>query len=181
VLRRIVILSLVMGAAVGVRSAAAQMPSIPPGYTAYQIEAPGVGAPPLPLKFEGDRLVTTEEIAPFFSIPESHVTSDRIEATFIFEGTDRVRLRAVRHGDAFAGIIYGRDEEGAGFGLPVVFRPLESEVEIEPDLTVFASAPGISRVEILAPEGSLKAGEAILVVSSPSVSESRSAMLIRRS
>src|SRR5688572_32050438 len=119
-----------MGAAVGVLSAAAQMPPIPPGYTAYQIEGPGIGAPPLPLKIEGDKLLAPPEIAMFFSVPESNVTEDRVQATFVF-GSETARLTAVRDGDVFAGFIFGRDEQDEGNGIPVTFTPVGQEATLE--------------------------------------------------
>ena len=51
-------LPLVLPLSAGVSSA--QTPEIPPGYTAYQILGPGINAPPLPFKIEGERLLTPE-------------------------------------------------------------------------------------------------------------------------
>jgi hypothetical protein len=110
------------------------------------------------MKFEGDKLVTTPEIEPFFSIPESHVTADRVEATFNLGG-DLARFRGVRRGDAFAGFIFGRESDGLGFGVPVSFTPVGGGAALEPDLSVFATAPGVARIEIVPGNAEVKAGE----------------------
>ena len=57
----------------------AQGPEIPPGYTAYQIEGPGIGAPPLPFRIDGDRLVAPE--GSIVTVLESEIDGDRATAT----------------------------------------------------------------------------------------------------
>ena len=80
--------------------ARAQAPEIPPGYTVYQVLGPGIDAPPLPFKIEGDRLVAPE--GGMVTVTGGRVTEDRIDVTMDVPGAT-VRFLGTRDGDAFTG------------------------------------------------------------------------------
>ncbi len=127
---------------------------IPPGYTAYQIIAPGIGAPPLPFRIEGDRFVSPEgALVPVLS---SHLTEDRAEFVVQPPGENPARFVGIRRGDVFEGLLTIPEDHVA---FPTIFAPVGREVADQADLSALATAPGISRIEIVPAGTSVKAGE----------------------
>jgi hypothetical protein len=151
---RVALLTFTVLAACAAGPLLAQAPEIPPGYTAYQVVAPGVGVPPLPFKIEGDRFLAPE--GSLVQIGESHVTETRATFVILPPGDSPARFVGIRKGDVFEGIIIIEEERVA---IPAVFAPVDVEVAGPPDLAAFASAPGISRVEIVPAGATVKAGE----------------------
>ena len=149
---RILLPTLAVLAFLAARAALAQNPEIPPGYTAYQIVAPGIGAPPLPFRIEGDKLLTPEGSP--LQVTSSHLTEDRATFEVLPPGESPAKFVGIRKGDVFEGIVILDD----GVAIPAVFAPLDHEVAGPPDLSAFASAPGISRMEIVPAGSTLKAG-----------------------
>lgn len=134
---------------------AQEAPPIPEGFTAYQLQGPGIGAPPLPFRIEGDRIIAPE--GGMVSITESSVTPDRLSMTL--ETPDgQARFLGVREGEVFSGFLFLEGEEQRGV-VPVSFVPVGSQGSLEPDASVFASAPGISRMEVVPGNVTLKSGE----------------------
>ncbi|MFN2382969.1 MAG: LVIVD repeat-containing protein [Gemmatimonadota bacterium] len=137
---------------------AQEMPEIPAGFTGYVISGPGINAPPLPFRIEGDRMVSPEGPG-IVTITESHLTADRLSMT-IQTPQGPARYVAVREGDAFAGLLFiENDGDGGREVAPVTMVPMGQETSLKPDLAVFASAPGISRVEIVPGGVTLASGE----------------------
>ncbi|HKY61027.1 MAG TPA: hypothetical protein VJP59_08450 [Gemmatimonadota bacterium] len=133
----------------------AQTPEIPEGYTAYQVLGPGINAPPLPFKIEGERLVAPE--GGMVTVTGGRVTDDRIDITMDVPGGE-VRFMGAREGDAFAGysFLVSDDERDV---VPLTMTPVGQETDFAPDPGVLASAPGISRVDIVPGDVTLAAGE----------------------
>jgi hypothetical protein len=146
--------SLFLLAAASAANALAQAPEIPPGYTAYQIVAPGIGAPPLPFKIEGDKLLSPEGSP--VQVLSSHLTEDRATFEILPPGESPARFVGIRKGPVFEGLIIIAEERAA---IPATFAPADQEVAGPPDLSSFASAPGISRVEVVPASATVKAGE----------------------
>jgi hypothetical protein len=159
VIHRIALAALVLACSLpATRPAHAQQIPIPEGYTAYRLEGPGIGAPPLPFKIEGERLSAPPELAMFLAVTESQVTADRVTAS-LQTPQGPARLVAVREGDVFAGFLLGVEPDGDRFGVPVTFTPVDQETTMRPDLAAFGSAPGVSRIEIVPGDVAIKAGE----------------------
>ncbi|MGH7556186.1 MAG: hypothetical protein ACREMD_00090 [Gemmatimonadota bacterium] len=133
----------------------AQSPDIPEGYTAYAILGPGVNAPLLPFRIEGDRLVTPE--GGMVTVIESRLTDDRIDMTLDVPG-GTARFLGIREGDAFAGYMF-LVSDGERDLVPITLTPAGREADVVPDPGVLASAPGISRVDIVPSEAILDPGE----------------------
>ncbi len=130
-----------------------QEPEIPAGFTAYQIVAPGIGVPPLPFKIEGDRFLAPE--GSLVQIGESHLTETRATFEILPPGDSPARFVGIRKGDVFEGLLMVPDMRLA---VPATFAPVGQEVAGLPDLSPLASAPGISRVEVVPGDATLKAG-----------------------
>ncbi len=133
----------------------AQTPNVPPGYTAYQFLGPGVNAPPLPFKIEGERLVAAE--GGMVTVTGGRVTEDRIDVTLEIPG-GTARFIGSRQGDAFAGYLFQVQDTERDF-IPITMTPVGQETDWAPDPRALASAPGILRVEVVPGEVSLDAGE----------------------
>ena len=133
----------------------AQTPEIPAGYTAYQILGPGIDAPPLPFKIEGDRLVAPE--GGMVTVTGGRVTEDRIDVTMDVPGAT-VRFLGTRDGDAFTGYSFLVSEDDRDM-IPLTMTPIGKETDFAPDPGILAKAPGISRVEVVPGEATLEAGE----------------------
>ena len=146
-------LPLVLPLSAGVSSA--QTPEIPPGYTAYQILGPGINAPPLPFKIEGERLLTPE--GGMVTVTGGGVTDDRIDVTMDVPGAT-VRFLGTRDGDAFVGYSFLVSEDERDM-IPLTMTPVGQQTEFAPDPSVLAKAPGISRVEVVPGGVTLEAGE----------------------
>ena len=135
----------------------AQSPDIPPGYTAYQILGPGINAPPLPFKIEGDRMLTPE--GGMVTVTGGGVTDDRIDITMDVPGAT-VRFMGTRVGDAFTGYSFlVSDDDDERDMIPLTMTPVGQETDFAPDPSALASAPGISRVEVVPGGATLEAGE----------------------
>lgn len=127
----------------------------PEGFTMYSIEGPGINAPPLPFKIEGDQFVAPE--GGMVTVTESHLTDDRVDFKLQVPGAD-VHYVGVRDGEVFAGfgfVLEGDQRDVA----PVSFIPVGQTAAIEPDPSMFASAPGISRIEVVPGEATLEPGQ----------------------
>jgi hypothetical protein len=133
----------------------AQTPEIPPGYTAYQVLGPGINAPPLPFKIEGERLVAPE--GGMVTVTGGRVTEDRIDVTMDVPGAT-VRYIGSREGDAFAGFSFLVSDQDRDM-IPLTMTPIGQEAEFAPDPGILATAPGISRVEVVPGGIALEAGE----------------------
>ncbi len=132
----------------------AQGPEIPPGYTAYQIEGPGIGAPPLPFRIDGDRLIAPE--GSLVTVLESRIDGDR--ATVTFETPmGPANFVGRRVGDAFAGVMFIEMENNRD-ATPVTMTPSGGERPTV-DWQEFATAPGVSRIEVVPGDVSVEAGE----------------------
>lgn len=139
----------------GAAPSLAQAPAIPPGYTAYTIAGPGVNAPPLPFRIEGDRLLAPEES--MVTIQESQLSEDRAQITMEGPGIV-VRFIGVRRGDEFSGFGFITGEGERDF-VPLTITPANREPTIEPDPAVFASGEGVSRIEVVPGDATIDAGE----------------------
>ncbi|HET6343027.1 MAG TPA: hypothetical protein VFG78_12695, partial [Gemmatimonadota bacterium] len=133
----------------------AQTTDVPPGYTVYQILGPGVNAPPLPFKIEGDRLVAPE--GGMVTVTGGRVTEDRIDVTMEVPGAT-VRFLGTRDGDAFTGYSFLVSEDDRDM-IPLSMTPVGQETDFTPDPGILATAPGISRVEVVPGGVTLQAGE----------------------
>ncbi|MGH7572543.1 MAG: LVIVD repeat-containing protein [Gemmatimonadota bacterium] len=133
----------------------AQSPETPEGYTAYQLLGPGINAPPLPFRIEGDRMVAPE--GSMVTVTESRLTDDRIEMTLDVPG-GTARFLGARQGDAFAGYMFIVSDDERDMA-PVTLTPAGREADLAPDPGILASAPGISRVEVVPSEATLDPGE----------------------
>ena len=133
----------------------AQTPDIPPGYTAYQILGPGINAPPLPFKIEGERLIAPE--GGMVTVTGGRVTEDRIDVTMDVPGA-AVRFIGTRDGDAFTGYSFMVSDDDRDV-IPLTMTPVGRETDFAPDPGILATAPGISRVEVVPGGAILEAGE----------------------
>ncbi|MCK5439399.1 MAG: hypothetical protein KAI97_05620, partial [Gemmatimonadetes bacterium] len=127
----------------------------PEGFTMYAIQGPGINAPPMPFKIEGDKFISPE--GGMVTVTESHLTEDRVDFKLQVPGAD-VHYVGVRDGDVFAGfgfVLEGDQRDMA----PVSFIPVGQTATIEPDPSMFASAPGISRVEVVPGGATLEPGQ----------------------
>lgn len=133
----------------------AQTVEIPAGYTAYLIEGPGINAPPLPFRIEGERLVTPE--GGIVGVTESRIGTER--ATFTLETPDGpAKFVGRRVGDAFAGFLF-IVEEGNRDAVALTITPAGTE-RPEVRYAEYASAPGVSRIEVVPGGITIEAGEA---------------------
>jgi hypothetical protein len=132
-------------------------PAIPEGFTAYMISGPGINAPPLPFRIEGDHLTMPDDPNGIVSITESRIEGSRM--TMTLETPDGpARIVAVRDGDAFAGYLF--IEEGDERGVaPITMVPAGGSTTLEPGPELFATASGISRVEVVPGGITLASGE----------------------
>ncbi len=131
-------------------------PEIPEGYTAYQLLGPGINAPPLPFRVEGDRMVAPE--GGMITVQESRLEGDRLDMTLDVPG-GTARYVARRHGDAFAGFMMFYMGEGERDVAPVSLIPTGGDESLRPDPGAFAAAPGVSRIEVVPADARLEAGE----------------------
>jgi hypothetical protein len=128
---------------------------IPEGYTAYLITGPGINAPPLPFRIEGDRLVMPEN--EIVSLTESRIDGNRMSMTLETPGGP-ARIVAIRDGDAFAGYVFIEEDGERGFA-PITMVPEGGRTSLEPSPELFATAPGISRLEVVPGGITLASGE----------------------
>lgn len=128
---------------------------VPEGFTAYQLLGPGINAPPLPFRIEDDRMMTPED--GMVTVTESRIAGDRLDMTLEVPG-GTARYLAIRHGDAFTGfmLLYIGEERDMA---PVSLVPVGGDESLRPDPAAFASAPGVSRVEVVPGDARLEAGE----------------------
>ncbi|MBW3661178.1 MAG: hypothetical protein KY397_06040, partial [Gemmatimonadetes bacterium] len=128
---------------------------IPEGYTAYQILGPGINAPPLPFRIEGERMTTPEDGV--VSVTQSRLEGDRLDMTLEVPG-GTARYLARRHGESFAGYMFlymGEERDVA----PVSMVLVGGDESLRPDAATFTSAPGVSRIEVVPGDAELEAGE----------------------
>jgi hypothetical protein len=130
-------------------------PAIPEGFTAYMITGPGINAPPLPFRIEGDHFVMPENA--IVSLTESRIDGDRMSMTIETPGGP-ARIVAIRDGDAFAGYVFIEEDGERGFA-PITMVPEGGHTSLEPGPELFATAPGISRVEVVPGGIALASGE----------------------
>ena len=116
--------------------ARAQAPEIPPGYTVYQVLGPGIDAPPLPFKIEGDRLVAPE--GGMVTVTGGRVTEDRIDVTMDVPGAT-VRFLGTRDGDAFTASILSEIGIDASKHKPRTLQELEEWEGLNFDLIISLS------------------------------------------
>ncbi|MDX1661365.1 MAG: hypothetical protein R3326_06200 [Gemmatimonadota bacterium] len=135
--------------------APAQQPGVPDGFTVYQLLGPGVGAPPVPFRIEGDRITTPP--GGMISVVESRLDDGRLDMTLDLPGGTG-RYLARRHGNAFAGYMMLFIGETRDL-VPLSMVPVGGDEGLRPDPTAFSTAPGISRIEVLPDDARLEAGE----------------------
>lgn len=153
--RRSSFLMLILALGLAGNAAAQDAPAIPAGYTAYIISGPGVNAPPLPFRIEGDHLVMPEN--QIVSIVESKIEGNRM--TMTLETPDGpARMVARRDGDAFVGYVFIDGEEDRN-AVPITMVPEGGGTTLEPGPELFAAAPGISKVEVVPGGITLASGE----------------------
>ncbi|HUF58103.1 MAG TPA: hypothetical protein VMR89_01235 [Actinomycetota bacterium] len=150
------ILALFLALGLANTALAQDAPDIPAGFTAYTISGPGIGnAPPRPFRIEGDHLVMPDDSNAVISI--GRIEGNRLTAKFVQPGGP-TRFIAVREGDAFVG--YWFIEEGDNRGVnQVSLVPAGGHTTLELDHELLASAPGISRVEVVPGGITLASGE----------------------
>lgn len=137
-------------------NANAQQATIPEGYTPYTISGEGIGGfPPVPFKIEDDRVTTPE--GAMLQIAESSLTEDRIE--LMFETPfGPAKFSGTRDGDRFQGLLFNLDPSSR-WAIPVNLRPASEPAAAFPTFDQFASAPGVSRIEIVPGSADLPSGE----------------------
>jgi hypothetical protein len=133
---------------------AQQAPTVPAGYTPYVLQGAGVNTPPLPLKVEGDRIVAPE--GGMVTVTDSRLTGDRVSMT-LETPMGSMSFVGVRDGDVFAGFMFQRGERPCA--TPVSLVPAGRQTDLALDPIVLATAHGISRVEIVPGNVTLKSGE----------------------
>lgn len=136
-------------------TARAQGIEIPEGFTAYQLLGPGINAPPLPFRIEGDRMATPE--GGMVTVVESRIEGGRLDMTMEVPG-GTARYVADRRGDAFSGFMF-LDMQGERDVLPVQMIPQGEDEGPTPDPAAFATGPGVSRIEVVPGDARLEAGE----------------------
>jgi hypothetical protein len=136
-------------------TARAQQPTVPAGFTAYVVQGEDVNIPPLHLRIEGDRIVAPE--GDMFSILESHLTDDRITMTMTTP-VGPIGFIGVREGDAFTGYFLNRNEQ-RGASLVTLVPAGQHAADGAPDPSRLSSGPGVSRVEIVPGNMTLKSNE----------------------
>ena len=152
-MRRSILLS-AAGCLMVAGTARAQQPAaIPAGFTTYIVQGEDINVPPLPLRIEGDRILTPE--GGMLSILESHLTDDRITMT-METPMGPIGFVGVRSGDAFTGYFLNRNERGAAL---VTLEPAGREADRAPDPRLLSSGEGVSRVEIVPANVTLKSDE----------------------
>ncbi len=122
-------------------------PTIPTGYTPYQLIGEGINAPPMPFKIEGDKITTPEGPGTFVRVTGSQIADDRARMEFDTPFGPG-RFIGMREGDALLGLWFSLGEE-TRFVLPVALVPVGQEAPVEPNFEMFRSAPGISRVDVV--------------------------------
>ncbi|HEX6207186.1 MAG TPA: hypothetical protein VF058_02395, partial [Actinomycetota bacterium] len=133
----------------------AQQPVIPPGYTAYRISGPGIsGVPPLPFRIEGDRLVAPE--GSLVSVTASALTADRVRLSLVTPDGPATFV-GLRDGEAFAGFLLQEGEQR--WAMPMTFVPAGQETALAPDTGLLGSGEGVSRVEIVPANVTLRSNE----------------------
>ncbi|HUF89934.1 MAG TPA: hypothetical protein VMR66_08125 [Gemmatimonadota bacterium] len=128
---------------------------VPEGFTAYVLQGPGINAPPLPFRVEGDRLIAPP--GGMVTVEASRIESDRATFTLNVPG-GTAEFIGQRRGDEFGGflLIVEGDERDI---VPVTFTPAGREPAIQPDVADYARAPGVSRIEVVPGDATLDAGE----------------------
>ena len=155
--RRSPFLTLILALGLAGTAAAQDAPAIPAGFTAYTVTGPGINAPPLPFRIEGDHLVMPDDPNSIVSIVESRIEGNRMTMTVQTPG-ELARLLTLRDGDAFVGYVFMEGEEERGFA-PITMVPEGGRATLEPGPALFATAPGISRVEVVPGGITLASGE----------------------
>ncbi|HET6616758.1 MAG TPA: hypothetical protein VFH69_02995, partial [Gemmatimonadota bacterium] len=155
--RRSPFLTLILALGLAGTAAAQDAPAIPAGFTAYTVTGPGINAPPLPFRIEGDHLVMPDDPNSIVSIVESRIEGNRMTMTVQTPG-ELARLLTVRDGDAFVGYVFMEGEEERGFA-PITMVPEGGRATLEPGPALFATAPGISRAEVVPGGITLASGE----------------------
>jgi hypothetical protein len=143
----IVLIAVAAGLTLTSHAMAQDAPTIPAGYTPYQLIGEGINAPPMPFKIEGDKITTPEGPGTFVRVTDSQVTDDRAQMEFDTPFGPG-RFIGTRDGDALVGLWFSLGEE-ARFVLPVALVPVGQQAQVEPNFEMFRSAPGISRVEVV--------------------------------
>jgi len=128
---------------------------IPEGFTAYIVQGPGINAPPLPFRIEGQRLITPPD--GMVTVVESRIESDRATFTLNVPG-GTAEFIGRRQRDEFGGFLLIVEEDERDI-VPVTFTPAGREPAIEPDMADYARAPGVSRIDVVPGDARLDAGE----------------------
>jgi len=143
----IALIAVTAGSTITSQATAQDAPTIPAGYTPYQLIGEGINAPPMPFKIDGDKIVTPEGPGTFVRVTDSQVTDDRAWMEFDTPYGPG-RFVATRDGDALAGLWFSLGED-ARFVIPVALVPVGQDTQLEPSFDMFRAAPGISRVEVV--------------------------------
>lgn len=143
----IVLIAMAGGLTLASHARAQDGPTVPAGYTPYQLIGEGINAPPMPFKIEADKITTPEGPGTFVRVTGSQVTDDQARMEFDTPFGPG-RFIGTREGDALVGLWFALGEE-ARFVLPVALVPVGQEAPVEPNFEMFRSAPGISRVEVV--------------------------------
>lgn len=136
---------------------AQQAPAIPEGFTAYMITGPGINAPPLPFRIEGDRLVMPDDPNGIVSVLDSRIEGNHMTMT-LQTPDGPARFVSIRDGDAFVGYVFLTEGEERNVA-PISMVPAGGSTSLEPGPELFATAPGVSRVEIVPGGITLASGE----------------------
>jgi hypothetical protein len=132
-------------------------PDIPAGFTAYTISGPGINAPPLPFRIEGDHLVMPDDPNAIVSVAESRIEGNRMTMRLETPGGPATFI-SVRDGDAFVGYLFMEEGDERGVA-PITMVPAGGHTTLDPDPELLATAPGISRVEVVPGGVTLASGE----------------------
>ncbi len=143
----IVLIAMAAGLTLTSHASAQDAPTVPAGFTPYQLIGEGINAPPMPFKIEGDKITTPEGPGTFVRVTDSQVTDDRARMEFDTPFGPG-RFIGTRDGDTLAGLWFSLGEE-ARFVLPVALVPVGQQPRVKPSFEMFRSAPGISRVEVV--------------------------------
>ncbi len=141
------LIAVTAGSTITSQAMAQDAPTIPAGYTPYQLVGQGINAPPMPFKIDADKIVTPESPGTFVQVTDSQVTDDRAQMEFDTPFGPG-RFVGTRDGDAFVGLWFSLGEDNR-FVIPIALVPVGQDTQLEPSFDMFRAAPGISRVEVV--------------------------------
>lgn len=140
-----------------VADARAQAGAAPEGFTVYTVNGPGVNAPPLPFKIEGNRFLAPE--GGIVSVIESEITDDRVWLSLAIPG-GTANYIGLREGDRFTGFALMLADDGSDRDItPLTFTPMGGTPLDEVTYEAFASSPTISRVEVVPGNATMTPGD----------------------